>query len=60
MSHLGQCRFNLVTCRSFCFAGCMPARHLTFLGMTGFMKQESVLVMVPAVSSHGPGMNHEL
>lgn len=38
----------------------MPARHLTFLSITGSMTQESVLVMVPVVSSHGRGMNYEL
>lgn len=60
LRHLGQCRFNLVTCRSLCFAGWMPARHVTFLSITGSVTQESVLMMVPMVPSHGPGMNYEL
>lgn len=60
MRQLGQRRFNLVTCRSLCFAGWMPARHLAFLSITGSMTQGSVLVMVPMVPSHGAGMNYEL
>lgn len=60
MRHLEQGRFNLVTCRSWSFAGWMSARCLIFLSITGSVTQGSVLVMVRVVSSHGPGMNYEL
>lgn len=60
MRHLEQGRFNLVTYRSWSFAGWMSARCLTFLSITGSVTPGSVLVMVRVVSSHGPGMNYEL